>query len=96
VKSFIRIFCISAIVAGLIILAGMGIPGEFGSIVFLPGSIIHLMWDVILFELTNDPYYSLGDGTFLFSFIFYLLIIFFFWASIRFLNDTWQQDKRPI
>ena len=71
---FLRVAVISSFLAGVVVLISSTFKGEIAGLLQIPGNIINLLWEEVLFEITKDPYYSLGDGTILFYFLFYLAV----------------------
>ena len=50
------------------------LPHELSSLLRLPGNILNLFWEQLLFEITKDPYFTLGDATPVLTFIFYFIL----------------------
>lgn len=50
------------------------LPSEIPSLLGLPGNILNVFWEQLLFEITKDPYFTLGDATAVLTFIFYFIL----------------------
>lgn len=72
----LHLVIVSLVVAGLLV-AISSLPFDIPSLLQMPGDILNLFWEQFLFDLTNDPYYSLGDVRPVLCFFFYFVLSLF-------------------
>lgn len=69
----LRLALISLVIAGILTVIPL-LPGEIPSLFKIPGDILNVFWEHLLFYLTKDPYYTVGDVTPILCFLFYFIL----------------------
>lgn len=75
-KNNFRIFVISLIFAFLIISCFSNLTGEISTLALFPGFMFNWFLEQLLIEILKEPYFILGNYSFVLNFSFYFLLIF--------------------
>ena len=71
-KNNLRVFIISMILAFLIVSFFSSLSGEISTLGLLPGFMLNWFIEQLIIEILNEPYFMLGDYSFILNFFFYL------------------------
>ena len=69
----LRLVLIFVVIAGFLTAIPL-LPGEIPSLFTIPGDILNVFFEHLLFYLTKDPYYTVGDLRPVLCFVFYLIL----------------------